>query len=444
MVEPKARSSRGILWVFGAVVLLLIFGCMLVAVAGVLYFRTSSSVITTTNSSPRVERVQQVPGSIQVAPPPERVVIEPPPEGMDYETAVLMNIYQEVNPSVVNVTVLGRIGQSSSGLFPSPSDEDFPAPDEDFPAPSEEDEFFGFGSGSGFVWDIAGHIVTNNHVIEGAEEVQVTFSDGTAAIAQVVGADVDSDLAVLRIAPNGYTLRPVARGNLDDVAVGMRVAAIGNPFGLEGTLTAGIVSAVGRSIPARSNFSIPDSIQTDAPINPGNSGGPLLNEQGQVIGVNAQIRSEVRANSGIGFAIPIAIVERVVPALIANGEYQHSFIGVSGGTFSPLCADSLDIDPQMRGAIIGQVLDGTPASRAGLQGGSTPSGTRYPSICPIQRGGDLITAIDGTQVSTFDDVLAYLARNTSPGDTITFSVYRGGETVEIDVTLGARPSSVGP
>ena len=176
-------------------------------------------------------------------------------------------------------------------------------------------------SGSGFVWDSLGHVVTNNHVVEDAEQLQVTFSDGTVAVADLVGTDADSDLAVLRIEPDGYILVPVAVGNMDDVQVGMRVAAIGNPFGLEGTLTSGIVSAIGRSIPARGGFSIPDSIQTDAAINPGNSGGPLLNEQGELIGVNAQIRSDVRANSGVGFAIPVSIVERVVPSIIENGRY---------------------------------------------------------------------------------------------------------------------------
>ena len=278
-------------------------------------------------------------------------------------------------------------------------------------------------------------------MVEGADEVQVTFSDGTAAIAEVVGSDPDSDLAVLRIDPTGYTLLPVAQGRLEDVYVGMRVAAIGNPFGLEGTLTSGIVSAIGRSIPARGNFSIPDSIQTDAAINPGNSGGPLLNEQGEVIGVNAQIRSEERANSGVGFAIPINIVQRVVPALIANGAYEHSYMGVSGGTLSPICAEDLGVPPELRGAVVNQVLPGSPAARAGLRGGNGDSGTRYLSICPTQRGGDIIVAINDEPVTKFDDVLAFLQRATSPGDTITLTVWRNGEILTVNLTLAPRPNN---
>jgi 2-alkenal reductase len=257
----------------------------------------------------------------------------------------------------------------------------------------------------------------------------------------VVGTDPDSDLAVLRIDPEGYTLIPVRLGDMDNVQVGMRVAAIGNPFGLEGTLTTGIVSAIGRSIPARGNFSIPDSIQTDAAINPGNSGGPLLNEQGEVIGVNAQIRSEVRSNSGVGFAIPISVVARVVPALLADGVYAHSYMGVSGGTFSPICADALGLPKQMRGAIVGEVFPGTPAARAGLQGGSRASNSRYLGICPEMAGGDLIIAVDGEPVTKFDDVLGYLQRSTSPGDTITLTIWRDGQALEVDLTLAPRPNS---
>jgi 2-alkenal reductase len=276
-----------------------------------------------------------------------------------------------------------------------PEDEDF-VPEEDGPG-----EIYPFSSGSGFVWDTEGHIITNNHVVEGAGEVQVTFSDGTAAVAEVVGVDPDSDLAVLRINPDGYELHPIRVGELDNVYVGMRVAAIGNPFGLEGTLTTGIVSAIGRSIPARGNFSIPDSIQTDAAINPGNSGGPLINEQGELIGVNAQIRSEVRANSGVGFAIPVNVVARVAPAIIANGKFEHSYMGVSGGTFSPICAEALGVPKTLHGAVISDVLSRTPASRAGLRGGDRVITTRYPSICPQMAGGDIIVAVDGQPVTRF-------------------------------------------
>ena len=304
------------------------------------------------------------------------------------------------------------------------------------------DELLPFSNGSGFVWDADGHIVTNNHVVEGAEQVQVTFSDGTQSIAEVVGTDADSDLAVVKIDPIGYNLVPVQRGNQESLRVGMRVAAIGNPFGLEGTLTSGIISAMGRSIPGTRQFSIADVIQTDAAINPGNSGGPLMNEAGEVIGVNAQIRSDVRANSGVGFAIPIRVVDRVVPALIADGGYTHSYIGVEGRTFSPICAEDLGLAPELRGAMILRVLARTPAARAGLQGGDTEIDTRFMGICPSITGGDLIMAIDGQVVTSFDDVLVYLQRVTSPGDMVTMTILRDGEEFDIDVTLGARPSRI--
>ncbi len=422
-VKPKANSSI-VLWIVGAVLLLLLFGCVLAAGAGAwLYARPAASVAAT----PRPVEVAEERASVIAMPTPP-VIIATPEGGTDYETAVLKTIYNEVNPSVVNVTVLS-LGRNA-------------IPEEIRPPDLDPEGLLPYSSGSGFVWDLEGHIVTNNHVVEGADEVQVTFSDGTVAIAEVMGTDADSDLAVLRIDPLGYNLVPVRLGHLEDVSVGMRVAAIGNPFGLEGTLTSGIVSAIGRSIPARENFSIPDSIQTDTAINPGNSGGPLLNEQGEVIGINAQIRSEARSNSGVGFAIPINIVERVVPAIIANGEYQHSYMGVSGGTLSPICAGDLGVPHELRGAIINEVLEDSPAAQAGLRGGNEDSKTRYPSICPTLRGGDIILAIDDEPVTKFDDVLGYLQRSTSPGDSVTLTLWRDGETVAIDLTLGARPQII--
>ncbi len=354
--------------------------------------------------------------------PRAQVVVQPPPDGIDYESAVLRNVYEQVGPSVVNITV--EMGHPSvSGSEDIPSDLEITS------------------SGSGFVWDTDGHIVTNYHVVESASKVQVTFSDGTMSMADVVGEDEDSDLAVIQIDPTGYELVPVRLGSMDDVYVGMRVAAIGNPFGLQGTLTSGIVSAIGRSIPAPTmgNYSIPDSIQTDAAINPGNSGGPLLNERGEVIGVNSQIRSEVRANSGVGFAVPASIIGRVIPSLIENGRYEHSYLGVSGVTFSPLCGPDLELNPTQRGVIVEQVLDGGPAERAGLRGADRQVDTEYPSICPSVTGGDLVTAIDGQPVTSFEEMLTYMARYTSPGDTVALTVLRDGEEQQVDLTLGTRP-----
>lgn len=353
------------------------------------------------------------------------MVVATPAGGVDYESAVLMNVYSTVNPSVVNITGFGS-GETLNSLAPHSF---------------EGDELLPLGTGSGFIWDSAGHIVTNHHVVENASELQVTFSDGLVAVATIVGYDVSSDLAVLKIDPTGYNLLPVRRGKMAEVRVGMRVAAIGNPFGLAGTLTSGIVSALGRSIPAQNFFNIPSSIQTDAAINPGNSGGPLLNEAGEVIGVNAQIRSTERANSGVGFAIPIALVERVAPALIAEGSYQHSYLGVRGATLSPLCTDDLGLAKGQRGAYVTDVIRNTPAARAGLQGGSGISASKYTQICPGNVGGDVILAIADQAVTSFDDVLVYLEYHTSPGDSVILHILRDGEELDLEVTLGTRPES---
>jgi 2-alkenal reductase len=427
MVEAKQRNRR-MWWMIGGIAVVVIFGCLSTFTVGALALRwfVIEPTLVSEASTPRVVEVV-APRAPALALPTPPVIIATPEGGVDYETAVLENIYAQVNPSVVNVTVLSRAHSA--------------IPNELRPPNIDPDQLLPFSSGSGFVWDLEGHVVTNNHVVEGADEVQITFSDGTVAVADVVGTDPDSDIAVLRIAPTGYNLVPVRLGDMDAIRVGMRVAAIGNPFGLEGTLTSGIISAIGRSIPARGNFSIPDSIQTDAAINPGNSGGPLLNEQGEVIGINAQIRSEERANSGVGFAIPINVVERVVPAIIAGGSYTHSYMGVSGGTLSPICAVDLGLPAELRGAIVNQVLPNSPAARAGLRGGTQEAETRYPGICPTQRGGDVILAIDGQTVTRFDDVLGYLQRATTPGDTVVLTLWRDGETLELDLTLAARPSS---
>lgn len=422
-ITPTQRRSRLPLLVGGLLAVLLLGSCMVVTAGAFVV----SSLAPGRTASRSVAGYQNTAAPAVQATPRARVVVQPPPEGVDYETAVLRNIYQQVNPSVVNIAVLAAHPLLEDGRRPL------------LPG-SEDDELMVLGSGSGFVWDREGHIVTNNHVVEDGEQVQVTFSDGTMSVAEVVGADTDSDLAVLRIDPTGYDLVPVQRGNLDDVFVGMRVAAIGNPFGLAGTLTSGIVSAIGRSIPSeRGGFSIPGSIQTDAAINPGNSGGPLLNERGEVIGVNAQIRSEERANSGVGFAIPISTVERVVPSLIASGRYVHSYMGVSAVTFSPICAGELGLDPTLRGVVVANVLRNSPAARAGVRSPTRTIDTRYPDICPQATGGDFITAIDGRPVTSFDEVLIYLARYTSPGDAISLTVLRDGATQEVTLKLSERP-----
>jgi 2-alkenal reductase len=221
--------------------------------------------------------------------------------------------------------------------------------------------------------------------------------------------------------------------------VGDEVVAVGNPFGIPGSVSSGVVSGLGRSFINKTGQKMGNLIQFDAAVNPGNSGGPLLNERGEVIGVNSQIRSEVRANSGVGFAVPASIIGRVIPRLIESGQYEHSYLGVSGGTFSPLWGPDLDLNPRQRGVIVEQVLDGGPAERAGLRGADRQVDTEYPSICPSVTGGDLVTAIDGQPVISYEEMLTYMARYTSPGDTVALTVLRDGEEQQVDLTLGTRP-----
>ncbi len=421
MIETaKPRWGIRILLVVVSTVALIWGACVLTLLFGLFFWnrdaRSLPNAVSRTNAAP-------VTAIRAVAAPPTAAIIIATPQGGDYESAVLKNIYAQVNASVVNITAL-----SSGSALNALGGHNF-----------NNDDLLPAGGGSGFVWDEYGHIVTNQHVVDGVSQLQITFSDGRVAIAEIIGEDTSSDLAVLQIDPTGYALQPVRRGKMEAVEVGMRVAAIGNPFGLAGSLTSGIVSAVGRSIPSSNNFTIPASIQTDAAINPGNSGGPLLNEQGEVIGINAQIRSDVRANSGVGFALPIAIVERVVPALIQTGVYKHSYMGVYGTTLSPLCAADLQVDKMLRGAYVNEVNRGTPAAKAGLRGGDQRSPTKYLGICPETIGGDVILAINDQAVSSFDDILVYLEYYTSPGDVVTLDVLRKGEAITLEMTLAARP-----
>jgi S1-C subfamily serine protease len=343
------------------------------------------------------------------------------PQGSDVESEILQAVYEKVHPSVVNIVNLAALSDTQN-------------PDVTVPE----------SQGSGFVWDTAGHIVTNDHVVQDATAIQVTFADGIELPAEIVGTDPDSDLAIIKVDPELIQLKPVEPGSVDEVKVGQRAIAIGNPFGLEGTMTSGIISAVGRSIPAVTGFNIPLAIQTDAAINPGNSGGPLLNDRGQVIGVNAQIRSDARANSGVGFAIPINIVQRVAPALIEAGSYTHAYLGVSGRTYSPSWAEALGLPRDVRGAYILQVIDGGPSDAAGLRAGTTQTnillGVGQDGLQYLPSGGDLVTAIDDTPVTTFDDLLVYLESFRSPGDPVSLTVLRNGnQQVTITVVLGQRP-----
>jgi serine protease Do len=340
--------------------------------------------------------------------------------------STLEQIYAQVNPSVVsiNVTIPAQSTQSPFGQLG--------------PNFGQQGPQYSQALGSGFVWDKQGHIVTNNHVVEGADQIQVVFYDGTTASAQVVGTDPESDLAVLQVNVPASELHPVQMADSTQIKVGQLAIAIGNPFGQAGTMTAGIVSAIGRYLPANGgtttgpNYTIPDIIQTDAPINPGNSGGVLVDENGQVMGVTAAIESPVRANAGIGYAIPSAIVKKVVPSLIETGTYQHPRMGLSGTTLTPDLAQAMNLPADQRGALVIDVTPGGPADQAGIQG-STGTAQILGQEVPV--GGDVIIAINGQPVKTFEDLVAYLANQTSVGDTVTLTVLRDGQQMQISVTL---------
>jgi len=290
-------------------------------------------------------------------------------------------------------------------------------------------------TGSGFVIDDEGHIITNAHVVDGGTEIRVTLgADEDPVEAEVVGVDQSTDIAVLEIDPPEGGLNPLDLGDSSEVEVGDAVIAIGNPFGLERTVTAGIVSAVQREIRAPDGFTIQQAIQTDAPINPGNSGGPLLNARGEVIGVNAQIEaSGGRGNIGIGFAIPINTAREVAQDLIEDGEVQHAYLGITGAELTEEVADALNLEVDS-GGLIQHVEEGSPADRAGLRAGE---GVFEIGGQRIIVGGDVITAIDGEAVESMDDVIAAVDSH-DPGDQITLTVVRDGEEREVSVRLGDR------
>lgn len=345
----------------------------------------------------------------------------------------LENVYTAVNPSVVNIRVVQKVDASMTTavqpFFNLPQGQDKPS------------QQYQSGLGSGFVWDKEGHIVTNNHVVSDADKIEVTFNDGMIVPATLVGADPDSDLAVIKVDVTADKLHPVQVGDSNAVKVGQLAIAIGNPFGLKGTMTTGIISAVGRSLPAdetaAQSYTIPDVIQTDAPINPGNSGGVLIDSQGFVIGVTSAIESPVRANAGIGFAIPSAIVDMVVPQLVRTGTYIHPWLGISGVTLTPDLAKAMKLDSDQWGVLIEEVQPNSPAEDAGLRG-STQNFTLDGQNTNI--GGDVITAINNQPVNGMNDLIAYLASSTIVEQTVTLTYIRDGEEDMMEVTLSARPT----
>lgn len=363
----------------------------------------------------------QVPGTAPAVPAapelsPPTVVVKEVQVPVTVDTAgqqeALVNLYERVMPGIVSLQVVGEQGGSQ---------------------------------GSGFVYDDQGHILTNYHVVEGAKQLEVDFTSGYKIYGTVIGTDPDSDLAVVKVNAPASELHPLPLGDSNSLKVGQTVIAIGNPFGLSGTMTTGIISALGRTLesqrgaPSGGFFTAGDIIQTDAAINPGNSGGPLFNLNGEVIGVNRAIRTTnftdtgEPVNSGIGFAIAINIVKRVTPVLIAEGQYDYPYLGISS-------IDELSL-PQIEalglqsftGAYVTSVTPNGPADKAGIRAGNQSTSVG------LNAGGDMIIAIDAQSIRSFDDLLRYLINNKSPGETVVLTVMRGEEQVDVTITLGKRP-----
>jgi len=387
--------KRHIPWfLFTTILLLSAFGCQM-----------SSLPLSQINAEP-------TPVTLIVTPPTNSNIPDQPVD-LEYQDTLLTTLYEKVNPGIVSIQVLSQYGESL---------------------------------GSGFVYDKAGHIITNYHVVEGAEDLEVDFPSGVKVRGEVIGTDLDSDLAVIKINVSENVLFPISLGDSDNLKVGQTVVAIGNPFGLSGTMTIGIVSARGRTLDSLrqtaegSSFTAGGIIQTDAAINPGNSGGPLLNLHGEVIGVNRAIRTNNSTedgeptNSGIGFAVPINIVKRVAPVLIEKGSYDYPYLGISSQeSLSLLLQEVLGL-PQATGAYVMDVVQGSPADKAGIRAGTVET-----EIAGLYAGGDLIIAIDGRSVQVFGDLLAYLMENKSPGDNIVLTILRDNEYKEVTINLGKRP-----
>ena len=351
---------------------------------------------------------------VAVAPTPSPVA-EADRQAFDDGERVLINLYERVNPAVVSISIEQKVRNS--------------------------DQQQEAGAGSGFVIDKEGHIVTNNHVVAEADGLLVTFADGTTTSAEVIGRDPDADLALIKVNLPADQLVPVELADSDQVKVGQRVVAIGNPFGLEGTMTLGIVSALGRSLPGESSYSNPEIIQTDAAINPGNSGGPLLNTHGQVVGVNTAIRSTNGAaggqpsNSGVGFVVPSNTVKRVIEAIKTGGRVRYPYLGLGGGVSVARLAGQLDL-PVKQGILVQRVLPGGPSAKAGLRGGADE---QLVAGLPILVGGDIITAFNGQPVNDYNDLIATLIKTSKVGDTITLTIWRNGQETALQVTLLERP-----
>jgi 2-alkenal reductase len=346
------------------------------------------------------------PGTAESSPP---IVSEVPSVILSSDLEeTLVALYEQINPAVVNIFVL-------------------------------DNRNIEIGGGSGFVYDADGHIVTNNHVVTGASGLEVVFTNGLRSKAEVVGTDIDSDLAVIKIESLPEGVRPVPLGDSRSVRVGQLVVAIGNPFGQSGSYSLGIVSGLGRSLRSDrvaaggGQYLLPQVIQTDAAINPGNSGGPLLNLNGEVIGVNSAIRTSTGTNSGVGFSIPVNAVKRITPALISEGVYHYPFMGIRLTNLDLETQEQYNL-PQVTGAFVAGVSPGTPAERAGVRPLQLD-----PITGEVATNGDLIIAVDGQPIANSDDLIGYLVFETEVGQTINLTIIRNGEQMTVPLILEQRP-----
>ena len=354
--------------------------------------------------------VTQTPWVVTATPAPAAVA-QPGDASADWEN-LYVSLYEHTSASVVHITAQTRVRSFFRG--------------------TDVQE----GSGSGFIYDDQGHIITNHHVVEDAERLDVIFADGTTVQATVVGGDAYNDLAVLRVeGVKPELLRVLPLGESDNLKVGMRVVAIGNPFGLDRTLTTGVISALGRTIERENEAALGEMIQTDAAINPGNSGGPLLNLRGEVIGVNTSIQSPSGGSVGIGFAVPVNTVKRVVPELMTRGRYEHPWLGFTSYEVDQDLADFLNL-PVNKGLLIAQLQPGGPAEQAGVRGASERLRT---NVGTLLVGGDILLAIDSQPILTRDDMTLYLETGKRVGDAVTLTLNRDGQEITLDATLQARP-----
>ena len=406
--------------ILGGAILLALMGCQLLSQPTSAPLQQPAASITpvvvVVTATPALQRQRAIETPLPT-PTPLILVVTPtpiPPEvvtASDIEEQLIINAYERVSPAVVHIT--SRVIEYSFFWGPIPQE----------------------GTGSGFIIDREGHIVTNNHVVAGAEEVEVTLANGSVFPAKVIGTDPYFDLAVLKVDAPAAQLTPVELGSSANLRVGQRAIAIGNPFGLDRTLTVGVISSLGRVIEREGEPPLGEAIQTDAAINPGNSGGPLLNSQGQVIGVNTAIKSPTGGSVGIGFAVPVDAVKRVVPELIEKGYYAHPWLGFEAYSIVPALAQGLDL-PVDKGLLIARIYRDSPADKAGLRGADRE--VRVGNYI-LLAGGDIVTKVNGTAVNSMEDLTIYLETKTRVGDRLTLTIWRDGKEQQVEITVGERP-----